>query len=139
MPVSQLTLCKHPGFRRAGKCFHLRVAAGLLFLLTLAWRAVPSAWAEPGTWDVSFTPSSVGGDAIVVQPDGKILTCGIYSGFTRLNADGSPDPGFSEVKVIWLAQAGTITALALQTDGKILIGGGILTKSRASAAPTWRV
>ncbi|MCB2377648.1 T9SS type A sorting domain-containing protein [Hymenobacter sp. BT635] len=68
--------------------------------------------------------------AMLVQPDGKVVVTGAYdyldgaitSTVRRLNADGTPDAAF-------LAQTGLGPdvsfgqALALQTDGKILVGG----------------
>jgi uncharacterized delta-60 repeat protein len=67
---------------------------------------------------------------VLAQPDGKLLVGGNFSTFngatayylTRLNTDGSKDTSFS-------ANTGSgatlpIRALALQSDGKILVGGG---------------
>jgi len=65
--------------------------------------------------------------AIVLQPDGKILIGGEFTHFNgnlrsrlvRLNTDGTLDPTFNPL-------AGPdyhVFAIALQTDGKILIGG----------------
>ena len=65
--------------------------------------------------------------ATAVQPDGKILVgrsselysgWGYYcSGIARLNSDGSPDSGF-------MANVdGNVYSLAVQADGKILVGG----------------
>ena len=64
--------------------------------------------------------------AIVVQPDGKIIVGGIFSeyngvarpGLVRLNSTGSVDATFSTTGVL-----GNINTIALQSDGKILIGG----------------
>ena len=67
-------------------------------------------------------------NAIVVQPDGKILISGNFAsvnnsfgtgGFARLNADGSTDTSFNRG-----ISSGNVQAIAVQTDGKILIGGG---------------
>lgn len=66
--------------------------------------------------------------SIVVQPDGKILVGGAfvtYDGTTqnslvRLNADGSRDLTFD----IGAGFSGQVVAMALQPDGKILVGGG---------------
>lgn len=61
----------------------------------------------------------------IIQPDGKILLGGLFSGYNdfatgggiaRINTDGSPDTTFK-------AGANEIRALALQSDDKILIGG----------------
>ncbi|MFN4122539.1 MAG: PKD domain-containing protein [Flavobacteriales bacterium] len=65
--------------------------------------------------------------AIVKQPDGKILIGGsfnTYSGNTinrivRLNTDGSIDAGFN----IGTGFSGTVRCIALQSDGKIIVGG----------------
>jgi uncharacterized delta-60 repeat protein len=85
-----------------------------------------------GTRDTGFTAgtgSSVNGDvdAIVVQTDGKILPAGKFTSYngttqnriTRLNADGTRDTGF----VIGTGLTGDVETMALQTDGKILVGG----------------
>ena len=68
-------------------------------------------------------------NALAVQPDGKILVGGSWmwlSGkqggsrvLVRLNADGSLDTGFNPV----LDSMASVSALAVQADGKILIGG----------------
>jgi uncharacterized delta-60 repeat protein len=88
-----------------------------------------------GSLDVTFnanlsTNNSCCGNVvnvIAVQPDGKILIGGNFltsnnnfgtSGFTRLNADGSTDSSFSTS-----ISSGNVQTVALQPDGKILIGG----------------
>jgi uncharacterized delta-60 repeat protein len=65
--------------------------------------------------------------AILLQPDGKVLIAGGFTRirgvtrnrFARLNADGSLDPGFNP----GVGANNTVLALALQPDGKILLGG----------------
>src|SRR5262245_54700937 len=61
---------------------------------------------------------------VAVQTDGKILAGGEFDvdGILRLNADGSPDLGFSQK---WFRQQG-VEALCEQADGKILIAGGFV-------------
>ncbi|MDO7884562.1 IPT/TIG domain-containing protein [Hymenobacter cheonanensis] len=67
-------------------------------------------------------------NSIVVQPDGKVLLGGdftTYQGVTatrliRLNADGSRDASFATGSSF----NSTVNALALQADGKVLVGGG---------------
>ncbi len=84
-----------------------------------------------GTVD-AFNPSAgslVG--AIALQPDGKILIGGQFTSlrpggsgnaigrsyFARLNADGTVDPDFN------VSLNSTVDAIAVQSDGKIVIGG----------------
>ncbi len=83
-----------------------------------------------GSLDESFNPGYGANDeiySIAVQPDGKILIAGYFTGFNaiprehiaRINADGSLDETFDTT-------SGTdrqIFSVALQSDGKILIGG----------------
>jgi uncharacterized delta-60 repeat protein len=65
--------------------------------------------------------------AIAVQSDGKIVAGGYFTSYdgtsqnriTRLNSDGSRDNGF----VIGTGVNQVVFALAVQSDGKILVGG----------------
>lgn len=86
-----------------------------------------------GTLDASFDPD-VNGELFctMLQPDGKILIGGIIydvggvarSCLARLNADGTLDEGFNPQ-----VGAGSmyVHCLALQADGKILVGGDFTT------------
>lgn len=64
---------------------------------------------------------------ILIQPDGKILAGGYYSGYNgtahshlaRINSDGSVDPSFNLTHNF----IGEIMAMGLQADGKIIIAG----------------
>ena len=91
-----------------------------------------------GTADTSFSGVVFDGgnspDAIVEQPDGKIIVAGNFntvSGVThtnivRLNADSTVDTGFNastDVDSDTGDTNGQIFAVALQPDGKVLIGG----------------
>src|SRR5690349_20549103 len=107
------------------------------FLVLLLALASIYSFAQPGTLDPTFNPDDKGfgiGDGItgpvratVVQPDGKILVAGWFHAYdgtnryriARLNADGTLDASFDP----GYGASGTITAMALQPDGKILIGG----------------
>ena len=65
-------------------------------------------------------------DDIIVQPDGKILlnsfeTGGIEYNMCRLLADGTLDPAFTQWDGSLIIGRGDL--IALQTDGKILLGG----------------
>jgi len=65
--------------------------------------------------------------AIALQPDGKILAVGEFKAFdrkpccrlVRLDADGAVDAGFDTGS----GADGSVFAVALQADGKILVGG----------------
>ena len=83
-----------------------------------------------GLLDASFDPGWGANDRVgcsAVQPDGKIVLCGAFTGFngaarnriTRLNSNGSLDASFNPGS----GANNQILSLALQTDGKILIGG----------------
>jgi uncharacterized delta-60 repeat protein len=85
-----------------------------------------------GTVDSVFNPSS-GGDSPVykalVQPNGKIIAAGVFRSFNgisndgvvRLNDNGSVDANF-EITNDPNVQNLNVSSLALQPDGKILIG-----------------
>src|SRR5687767_9757365 len=93
-----------------------------------------------GEVDVNF-PANLGNNTagrinrIAIQPDGKTLAGGNFrtaagaarAGFVRLNADGTVDitfrpPNFFNATGI----GGTINAIAIQSDGKIVVGGDFL-------------
>ena len=87
-----------------------------------------------GDVDTSFNPgSSLDGGLYnaEVQPDGKALISGSFAtvsgrvqgSVARLNADGTTDPTF--VTTCIGGSPCDIYGLALQSDGKILIGGWI--------------
>ena len=85
-----------------------------------------------GNIDSSFNPPPVTGTvySITLQPDGKIIVGGgnfILNGqqrlgVFRLNSDGSSDVGFNTGAGA-TSGAGSVFATALQSDGKIIIGG----------------
>jgi uncharacterized delta-60 repeat protein len=78
----------------------------------------------------SFTLGANGSiSAAVPQPDGKILVGGDFSilagqnmgNIGRLNADGTPDPNFNPSASS--AASFTVAAFAVQSDGRIIVGG----------------
>jgi uncharacterized delta-60 repeat protein len=91
-----------------------------------------------GAIDSGFDPgvSNAGQDAYVyamaLQADGKLVLGGLFVGvnngayetlnLARVNADGSADPGFDNLANPVIDQA--VTAIALQANGDIVIGGG---------------
>ena len=83
---------------------------------------------QDGLLDVTFQPQLSGQvHALAIQNDGKILVGGwfgvggeSYENLVRLNTDGSIDSAFSaSIGKLY----GRIQALAIQPDGRILIGG----------------
>ncbi len=85
-----------------------------------------------GSLDSTFNPGADGSvTAFALQPDGKILVCGRFTtlggggtgttphfGIGRLNPDGSLDTTFNpDVN-------NPVDAIAVQPDGKIVVGGG---------------
>ena len=86
---------------------------------------------ENGGSDSSFTVgtvNSLGIYSVVLQSDGKILVGGFFSSFNgstqnsiiRLNADGTKDTSFN----VGTGFNSIVYAIAIQSDGKILCGGG---------------
>lgn len=77
-------------------------------------------------------------ERVAVQPDGKVLIAGQFTNtnlpdqanLARLNADGTPDPGFAA----GLGPDGPVEALTLLDDGAILIGG-FFSRYDLAAAP----
>ena len=73
-------------------------------------------------------------NALAIQSDGKILVGGeftTYNGVSRtrlarINSDGSLDTSFNPGTIL----NNTVFALAIQSDGKILVGGSFLSLNR---------
>ncbi len=95
-----------------------------------------------GSIDTSFTPQLTAGvEALIVQSNGQILVGGELTGIgyangtsfsvsylARLNADGSGDSSFMP------SPNYVVNALAVQADGKIVIGGGFTQLKPKNAA-----
>jgi uncharacterized delta-60 repeat protein len=102
------------------------------WLAAMAVVYTTSAFGQAGFVDTSFLNGMSGPNswvwALALQPDGKLLLGGQFRSFNglpggevvRLNADGSVDTSFS---AIITAGEPTVNSLALQPDGKILVGG----------------
>jgi uncharacterized delta-60 repeat protein len=85
-----------------------------------------------GVIDPSFNPEVNGAvAAIVVEPDSTILIAGYFEsvqgverkGVARLNADGTLDTQFNPNP----GTIGSVTAMAVQSNGQILLGGSFTT------------
>ena len=85
----------------------------------------PDATFVPGTGPLGWVSE------VALQPDGKVLIAGEFTAFNgtprnriaRLSANGNLDLGFNP----GAGPDGNIHALALQPDGRVLIGGDFLT------------
>lgn len=82
-----------------------------------------------GSLDVNFIPGTAINDqahSIAILNNGKIIVGGSFAnssssyGLFQLNTDGSFDSGFISTGTI-----GTVNAIAVQSDGKILVGGDL--------------
>jgi uncharacterized delta-60 repeat protein len=84
-----------------------------------------------GSLDHTFDARLRPGDyvnAIVVDKDGKVLIAGTLFGkksLLRLHPDGSPDSGFDPPQLT--VQVYGIASVALETNGKIIVGGDFLS------------
>src|SRR5438132_234736 len=101
---------------------------------------------RPRTRDTTFNAGGAGTNntvfAVAVQPDGKIVIGGSFTSYNGdaaagdkgmlLNADGTRDTTFNA------GGAGTdngVRAVAVQPDGKIVIGGSFTSYNGDAAAP----
>ena len=85
-----------------------------------------------GRLDTTFAPGVMAGivGALAIQADGKIIIGGEFSevagqgryNLARLNADGSLDAAFNP-NTVATENDKSVTDLAIQPDGKIIVGG----------------
>ncbi len=108
----------------------------LIFALTLFLFTQNFLAADPGELDRSFKPTIlIGGIATirdtVVQPDGKTIVVGTIwkvnnqqvNHVARFNSDGTLDATFDAGGAVVRGFFGDINVVALQPDGKIIVGG----------------
>ena len=93
-----------------------------------------------GSLDTTFNPGTVSVDNLVrvavAQPDGKVIIGGDFATFNnisrnriaRLNADGTLDTTFDP----GTGANASVMALAIQPNGKLLVGGSFTTMNSAS-------
>jgi uncharacterized delta-60 repeat protein len=89
-----------------------------------------TSFAQGGTFrsDFGFLFGADAG-AVVIQPDGKIVVAGTIAwniGLARFNADGSLDTTFGRNGLVLTgspSESSWVFDMALQPDGKILVGG----------------
>jgi uncharacterized delta-60 repeat protein len=86
-----------------------------------------------GSLDTGFNPLNADSTvySLAVQADGKVLIGGVFTtvggvernGIARLNANGSLDTGFNPNANLYANANRYVFSLAVQVDGKVLIGG----------------
>lgn len=91
-----------------------------------------------GTLDASFDPGTgiqaTQVDSMAIAPDGKIIVGGLFTSFSgtarknivRINTDGTIDAAFNPGTIA----TSRINALAIQPDGKVLVGIALSTIKR---------
>jgi uncharacterized delta-60 repeat protein len=116
------------------------VLGGLFSSINGVSRSALARLNADGTLDNTFNPQlspAIGGSGqasvrdIALQPDNRLLIAGSFSSvngtpqskLARLNADGSLDPSF---EFRW-TNSSEVYAVALQPDGRVLVGGWNLT------------
>ena len=96
---------------------------------------IPTSPSNALTIDSGFRGSSGATiTSLVMLPDGKFLVGGSFLSIAgigrrriaRLNRDGSVDPGFSPNLTQDSSFSGDVWAIAIQDDGKILVGGELV-------------
>ncbi len=111
-----------------------------LLATAVALLLVAGAHAAPGDLDTSFgsgglvindfEPGGEGAEAVVVQPDGRIVVAvgGMSFGAARFNADGSVDSSFAgdgKATTTFNGVNGFAAAIARQSDGRLVVGGNV--------------
>ncbi|MBK8340323.1 MAG: hypothetical protein IPK99_10200 [Flavobacteriales bacterium] len=113
------------------------------YCLAIALTALPALLLaqSPGAFDPTFNPTDLGFhmgygagghvDAAVRQPDGKVIIGGYFDTYNstptrslaRLTPDGLIDTTFQTSAGL---AYGTVNSMALQADGRVLVGGNFL-------------
>lgn len=124
-----------PPFRLVTRWRDVRALSRTLLVAAAILLSRLNATAAPGDLDLTFTPtfsyygSSARVQAVVVQPDGKILVGGLFNtvnslprmGIARLNTDGTLDESF----VPPAFYDANVNAIHLYDNGDLLIGGRV--------------
>ena len=121
------------------------VVAALLLMSGLLGLNLES-FAADGTPDTTFSANIGNGfnnevSGVAVQSDGKIVVGGYFTTINggtsnriaRLNADGTPDTTFSTN--IGSGFSNNVYGVAVQSDGKIVVGGGFTSINGTQEIP----
>ncbi|HEX8369533.1 MAG TPA: FG-GAP-like repeat-containing protein [Pyrinomonadaceae bacterium] len=105
--------------------------------------SIDTTFGEQGAVVTPFTDFHGFANEVLVQPDGKILvTAWTFGGFykiIRYNSDGALDNSFgamgiATIQLSTIANVDVSFAMALQPDGKIIVGGGSTTPEGSGAS-----
>lgn len=165
-PVRSLTLQYGPTFSLGGYAFSAGPPSRYAFAVYWSYADGRWPSSESGGALVPIWGYYEFADALAVQPDGKIVVggnaadpvsradpachpafCRYYPALIRLNADGSVDPSFNGNGKIVLAignansgpevaDLGTLTDIALEPGGKILVYSGATAVARVNSDGT---
>jgi len=99
----------------------------LVLLIPILTAATVTSVSAPGDLDLTFSGDGKLTDwegyatGVVIQPDGKIVVAfGPDFSVARYNTDGSRDTTFGGAGIVQEANFGPVTAIAIQSDGKIV-------------------
>jgi uncharacterized delta-60 repeat protein len=136
-----------------GKIVAAGSSRGTAFLLARfnAGGSLDQTFGTNGSVETTFGDQAAAGSGIVVQADGKIIVVGVsgagpYSelndfALARYNSDGSLDQSFGSggtLKIHFPGEGNTgssATSAALQTDGKLVVGGYYKKNDRLPVEP----
>lgn len=127
---------EHPGIALAGERLTLVVSGGQAGLF-IAWLTAGGS-PDPslgGSGTATAKNMEGGSYNLAVEPDGRFLVANNSGGIARYLSDGSADTSFGEggfLVVPILQKTTKVNALALEPDGKILLGGYL------EAQPAWK-
>ncbi len=94
--------------------------------------SLDSSFGSGGVVKETFSKSYAVANAVLVQPDGKIVVAGKaptgrqstqYASVARYNPDGSRDLSFGGTGMVFVTQLIDATAVALQSDRKVVLTG----------------
>jgi uncharacterized delta-60 repeat protein len=130
----------------------MKISSATLVLNASIFALSGSSFAAPGDLDPGFGTGgfvqtdvgSAGASDVVIQPDGSIVVVGRTStgemvgefAIVRYDGGGAPDASFGSGGVVTTAigTSAAASAVALQTDGKIVVAGYTLTSGIRSFA-----